>query len=533
MKEPIRNTCIKFLSFLIIVLLIVPLSASARKKAGKHPRGLITTLVTGDCKAANDAAGELVQYPVSDLLDWIAEFDGYSRPRRKGRMLERKHVISDSLTAPYFIYVPSDYKPKRPTPLIIWLHGGVGRPEFFEDAGEYYNQHPIKEICETENWLGLFPMARHDCLWWDSTGMDHINWLIRQVKRQYNVRDDKVIMCGFSDGGSGSYHFAMTSPTDMAVFFPWSGHISVGSLVGGTQVYVPNLGNRPVFAVNGGLDVLYPSARMLPLMKLAHDHGSDIFFTSYDTAGHNTGYFSEELPFFVQRVNSITRHPFRPSITWETSDLNYNRIDWLQIDGLDTLKSAADWHKETNLMLQDTRITFGFMADMSFEGEGVRVDSVPDGETPARKMGLRAGDVVVGMDDISIKSLNDLGNAKTTKQRGDDVTLTVEREGEILTLAAVLPPVNEYPAFPRGKTSGAVRCVRLGNRFIIETSRISGLSIFIHPEMVRLDQPVVIEVDGQVVFDSIIEPDAEFMLKSFVENRDRQLLWVGKVEIRI
>ncbi len=533
MKQFFKSSGLKVISILSVFLLILPMTGFAGKKSNRNSQALVKDLVIGNCTEADKAIGELSRHPVSDLTGWIAEFDRYPKPKRKGRLHKYQHVVSDSLTAPYFVYIPKVYKPDTPTPLVVWLHGGVSRPEFIEDAAEYLNEHPIKEICETENWLGLFPMARHDCLWWDTTGMEHVSWLIRQMKRQYNVQDDKVIMCGFSDGGSGSYHYAMTDPTDMAVFFPWSGHISVGSLVGGMQVYVPNLANRPVFAVNGGNDGLYPSERMMPLMKLALDHGADLTFTSFDTAGHNSGYFSEEMPLFVKRVKSISRQPFKSCLYWETDDLTYNRIDWLQIDELDTLRPAADWHLDANLMLKDTRITFGFMADIEFEDEGVKVKSVPEGDSPANQMGLKVGDVIVMMDDIPIGSLDDLGKAKSTKQRGDDVTLIVEREGETFTLLATFPPMSEYPAFPRGRASGAVKAVRLGNSFILETSRVSNFSILIHPDMVRMDQPVIVEVNGKELFNAIIQPDAEYMLKSFIENRDRQLLWVGRIEVRI
>ncbi len=76
-----------------------------------------------------------------------------------------------------------------------------------------------------------------------------------------------------------------------------------------------------------------------------------------------------------------------------------------------------------------------------------------------------------------------------------------------------------------------MKAVRLGNRFEISASRVGRLSVYIHPEMVRLDQPVVVTVDGRKVFDRVITPDPRLMLDSFVADRDRRLLWVAKIDV--
>ena len=48
-----------------------------------------------------------------------------------------------------------------------------------------------------------------------------------------------------------------------------------------------------------------------------------------------------------------------------------------------------------------------------------------------------------------------------------------------------------------------------------------------------LDQSLVIEVDGEVVFDDIVRPDLEFMLENYLDNRDRKLLYVAEVVIEL
>ena len=524
----------KKIAFAVIILFLTASLSISQDTRDISTDKLVRDLVIGDHSESTAAARELETYPIDSLISWLSNFNDYPQPDSTGTIVDYKHEISDSLQPPYYVYLPSAYNSRTPTPLIVWLHGGVSRPDFATDAGEYYLQHPVVEVCESEGWIVLIPMARHDCLWWNDLGMKHLLWIIREIKRIYNIDDDRVALCGFSDGGSGAFHFAMLQPTEFAMFFPWSGHIAVGSLSGGMNAYVPNMRNRPLFAVNGGQDGLYPSERMFPLIKLAVDNGVDLTFVSYDTAGHNPGYFSEELPLFEQRVKSTARRAFRPAIYWEVSDLNYGKIDWLEITAIDTVKPAADWHSDINYTLTDERITIGFMPDMEFEEEGVRVASLSDNEEfPARKMDLQVNDIVIQLDDIPVKSMQDLNKAKATKKRGEDISITVRRGDEQLVLSATLPPARDFPAFKHEKTSGVVDAVRIGNRFEIKTSRVADFSIYINPEMIRMDQPVIVSVDNYEVFNNIIEPDTRLMLKSFIENRDRRLLWAGRIDVKL
>ena len=392
------------------------------------------------------------------------------------------------------------------------------------------------ELGEAEGWIVLLPLARKDCLWWNETGMDHLNWLIREAKRKYNVDDNRVVACGFSDGGSGSYHLAMMNPTDYSLFFPWSGQVTVSTWSGGMEVFPANLTSRPLFPVNCGRDGLYPAEKLLPMMNFIMEYISpDLCYTTYDTASHNPGYLSEELPLFVQRVKAIARRPLKSKIFWQCSDTRYGKVDWLDITAIDTTPVPDDeWQQDLNFPQVDDRISIGFMADREFDGEGVRVESVIDDTSSVGfKMGIAAGDIVTALDDIPIKNIQDLSVAKSTKERSEPISLTVLRGEESLDLHSQLPPAVEYDAFPHKLPYGSVEGYRVGNSFHFGTYRVQDFSIYIHPDMVRLDQPVKVHVNGRILFDDLIEPDSRLLLDSFLKNHDRTLLWVGRIDIRL
>ena len=73
---------------------------------------------------------------------------------------------------------------------------------------------------------------------------------------------------------------------------------------------------------------------------------------------------------------------------------------------------------------------------------GVRVESVAPG-TPAEEAGLESGDVIVTVDGETVDGPRALVAAIAAKSPGDEVTLSVERDGETLELDATL---GEQPA---------------------------------------------------------------------------------------
>jgi hypothetical protein len=51
--------------------------------------------------------------------------------------------------------------------------------------------------------------------------------------------------------------------------------------------------------------------------------------------------------------------------------------------------------------------------------------------------------------------------------------------------------------------------------------------------MVNLGENLVITLNGEVVHDALVEPDLEFMIENFLENRDRKLLYVTEIGVDI
>lgn len=157
-----------------------------------------------------------------------------ARPRteKSTGMLLRKRMCTDDVERPWVLFVPESYDPAKPMPLFIALHGLVTRPEVIPDQLEYAERIVYTKMAEERGWMVAVPFAQQDATWFDEVGMENIRAIVRAVKRERNVDDDRVWMGGFSDGASGAFFYAMVRPNDYAAFLSLNGHMGVAASSG-------------------------------------------------------------------------------------------------------------------------------------------------------------------------------------------------------------------------------------------------------------------------------------------------------------
>lgn len=438
-------------------------------------------------------------------------------------------VCIDDVERPWVLYVPASYDQAAPMPLLVRLHGGVSRADVIDDPIAYVEESNELLDLDARGWLGLYPFGQADATWWDEVGMANIRNLVRTVKRRYNVDDDRVYMAGFSDGGSAAFLHAMVDPTDYAAFVALNGHMGVGSLDGDLPTYAPNFYNAPVYAVTTFDDSLYPSAKMRGSIEMAVEAGGDITYRELPGGHDFMDYAESELPGIYEFLDGNPRDRFPDMIVWEAAVPELGRCRWFSVDRVLPVE-AAEWHTDYNTVMVDDRKTIGFIHDDGFGSPGVKVTKVLE-DTAAEDIGLAEGDVLVGADGAAIEDIDDLNAWKETISRGDDMTLTVEREGETLTLEGKLPEPQNYFVFKREVPSAKAAVTYADNCIDVKGSRLGACTVYVHPDMIDLGKNLVITVDGETVFDARVEPDVGYMLANFLENRDRKTLYVAEVKV--
>ncbi len=519
---------------------------STRFEAAAWMEPLAELLVTEDADARDDGAyDELIarvlnEEPVwSDVADAIRSMS-YPDLQTSGDAELRATVCTDGVERPWVLVPPSGYDPAHPTPLLVVLHGGVGRATLIDDPLEYATESHFVGLARDRGWFALLPFGQIEATWWDEVGYESIESLVRTVKREYNIDDDRVYMSGFSDGASAGFFFAMTMPTDYAAIVALNGHIGVGSLDGDQPTYAQNMAAVPVYATTTFDDGLYPSWKMQGTIEMAQRAGGDILYRELAGEHDLTPFAGTEMPLIGDFLDRHPRDPFPPSIQWESTGALFGRCRWISIDAYAPGKTAR-WHRDYNVEMIDDRITFGFHPDWdgSEEGNGIPVDGLSDGDYPATRMGLLAGDVIVGAGTpaaeeeratvMDIGTLDDLNAFKETLERGDAFSLVVMRDEGRMTLDGALDPVGYYNIFKREVPTAAVRAHVSGNRVHIDPSALGAFSVYIYPELFNLDEKITVMVGEDVLFDATVEPDLAYTLRDYLERRDRSMLCAARL----
>jgi poly(3-hydroxybutyrate) depolymerase len=246
-------------------------------------------------------------------------------------MMTRDHaLVLDNV-----LEVPADYDPARTWPLRVSLHGGVGR----EAPGPGDPPvRPLSNRTQSSGELVLHPRAWAQSQWWNPGQIDNIARLLERVKREYNVDESRTYITGISDGGTGVYFFAMRVASPWAACMPLNGHplvIANPDTGADGQLYVGNLVNCPLHAVNGGKDPLYPAASVEPLITMFKKANVFVDWDVYPDAGHDVSWWPQERPKYEAYLAKHPRVAHPANVSWETERTDrYNRFRWLVIDRL-------------------------------------------------------------------------------------------------------------------------------------------------------------------------------------------------------
>ena len=341
--------------------------------------------------------------------------------------------------------MPAGYRPDKPWPVRVQLHGGVSRPESAEATGP---SRPIASRAKRR--IYLHPRGHARAEWWHLNQYEHMVALLDWVKRTYNVDENRVYMTGISDGATGAYFYAMKLTTPFSAFLPLNGNMRVlatPSTRANGQMYAGNLVNKPLFIVNGGRDPLYPVAAVAPHVEMIEAAGAIVEFRPQPEAGHDTSWWPTERTHFEQFVAAHPRQPHPEAVSWESERTDrYNRAHWLVID----------------------------------------------------QLGRRPGDAT-GLEDVN----------RFAGQGG------------------------EQRMYARTWPSGRVDARRSGNTFDVRTRGVAAFTLLLSPDAIDVARPVIVRVNGAVVFDGTVTESLRTLLEWHARDDDRTMLYTVALPVRV
>ncbi len=327
-------------------------------------RTLLLGLVAYGAYAPVALAAQSADDSFQEVYQQLRRGPDFSADVPTGRM-ELTRTNQDGLLHRYVVVVPENYDPSRRYPVAFYLHGGVSRPDPGPGGGWWRNY----DVVMGHDRIAVVPLSWNESLWWQSSQVENIRGILSDLKRTYNVDENRVVAFGSSDGGTGVYFLGFRDVTQWASFLPFIGFPGVLLNPGtGTDglIHIANLTNKPLFIVSGETDRLYPARLMTGFLESFEEVGVDFVFT-VKPGGHNTRWWPEEEENIERFIEAQPRDPHPDSILWATERTDrYNRAHWVVIDEIGPISG------------DEARVD---LARITADGRSGILDAVRDGNT--------------------------------------------------------------------------------------------------------------------------------------------------------
>ena len=458
----------------------------------------------------------------------------YDRSVPTGRLLLSR-TNRDGMEHEYVVLIPDDYDPVTRYPVRVYLHGGVSRPK--RENGEFWRN----EARITRNdAVVVIPSGWSESLWWQDSQIENLNGILQDLKRTYNLDENKFFLLGISDGATGAYYQGLKATTPWAAFLPLNGHpvvLANPATESDGDIHVTNLRNKPLFVINGDEDPLYPTSSVVPFMRLFQEAGVSIDFRAQPNAGHDTSWWDDEAPEMDTFMAEWSRQPLPPRLSWETETTDrYNRAHWLVIDELGAVAGEPNLESHNTMVDPTQGVPLGInMLGELQDGTGLRIFEIGE-DSIASAAGMRNEDTLIGVDGELNPSVEDLKQALIGFAPGQRIPLLVQRGGEQLELTLIYPAEaapRSRPAFPQSRPSGRVELDQQRNQVTASTRGVTRFTLLLSPDQFDFTQPITVITNGVTVFNDVVEPDVEILLNWAAIDRDRTAMYGAELSINV
>jgi poly(3-hydroxybutyrate) depolymerase len=255
----------------------------------------------------------------------------------------------DGSVQPYGLVVPPTFAPDRPHRWRVdgWFHG---RSETFNEVDFIYDRMHNAGEFQPADTIVLHLYGRY-CNASQFAGEVDFFEALDDVKKHYNVDENRILVRGFSMGGASVWHIGAHNATYFAAAAPGAGFAETLEYQKAAQYsptwweaklyhltnatdYAANFFELPVVAYNGDKDPQRQAADIMARNMEAE--GMTLSRVRGLNMGH--GYTPEAKVEISSKIDAIAakgRVEWPREIRFTTWTLRYNRMRWVVVDGLE------------------------------------------------------------------------------------------------------------------------------------------------------------------------------------------------------
>ena len=266
-------------------------AAAFRKDMEERNSSLITALAVAEYNASlidlvNSGQMSVVRTDLKTaiaeanaLLDLIATGENPLKTRRGDIQWAYQSAVDKSFQ-PYRFYVPTNYDAKKKWPLVVALHG-MGQDENSFFASAVYNNGELKRIAEARGYLVVCPKGRAPASMYMGPAETDVIDVLKAMKRDYSIDEDRVYLMGHSMGGYGSWSVAVNNPDLFAAIAPISGGGQPFVMMG-----LKKIAHIPWIVIHGDKDPTVSVEESRKMVKAGKDLGTEIKYIEVPGGNH-------------------------------------------------------------------------------------------------------------------------------------------------------------------------------------------------------------------------------------------------------
>ena len=458
----------------------------------------------------------------------------YHGEAETGRRVLTRHN-QDGLEHPYVVHIPNVYDPAKSYPVRVYLHGGVMRP--LSDDGTWWRNQD--QYLRSDS-IVVFPASWPESLWWQESQVENLYGLLNDIKRVYNVDENRVYLLGMSDGATGAFYHAFKATTPWAAFLPFHGHPGVlanpSTDVDG-QMHVTNLSNKSFLIVNGGQDRLYPLEVVTPFIELFEKASVWLDFHGLPEAEHNMRWWPDLSPMIDSFIASTPRQPLPDQLSWESESVShFSRAHWLLISELGTVEGESELEPFNTLTrrVPDAQLGISMVGEL-VDGSGLQLLDVGEGSM-VDAAGIEPNDIVLTVSGQPTPTPEALKQAIMNFDPGDELPISIRRDAEVMNLMLRYPTTfrsQARSAFGRDEPSGRVDLSRDGNTVVARTQGVQRYTLLLSPDQFDFSEPIRVVTNSVVSWDGLVIPDVETLLHWAAFDQDQSLLFGAELEVEV
>ena len=178
----------------------------------------------------------------------------------------------------YSLYVPENYVPQTPAPLVVAMHGGSGHGRDF-----IWNWLPE---ARSRRCIVLSPTAQ-DRTWSiiepPDIDKEPLLTMVSQVREDFAIDPSRILLTGMSDGATYTFMLGLQSDSPFTHLAPVCGVLHPGCMMDGSLL---NARDKPIYQVNGVMDWMFPIQSAYMARDQLLEAGADLTFRAIEDLPH-------------------------------------------------------------------------------------------------------------------------------------------------------------------------------------------------------------------------------------------------------